>query len=141
MNAEHLKEKYRLQLTKAAFHLEHSFQKAKTLSPKIDGLTSDELEVWEGLTARFSRVVDLFVSKYLRAVVLEQDPGFDGTLRDYLHVGEKLNVIHDSKLWLAYRGVRNRIVHEYTEKDLENLFAYVYQATPIILQEIKKNAS
>ena len=71
--------------------------------------------IWESLTSRFVRVVDIFLTKYLRLLVLETDPGFDGTLKDLLNIAEKASFIESADKWLAFREWRNIQAHDYTE--------------------------
>ena len=55
-----------------------------------------QLETWESFVSRFARVADIFLSKYLRAYVLREDPGFRGSMLDYINEGEKLGLLDDA---------------------------------------------
>lgn len=120
------REKYldeqKIKLLKAIRHLLYSYQKILILPALMD--TSDEasLEVWESFAARFARVTDLFLMKYLRARLLIEDPGFSGSLRDALYFGEKLGILEEPEVWLAIRELRNIAAHEYAEDDLPALY-------------------
>ena len=132
---------YKIQLQKALKHLEYSFAKVPSTPTSISKIDEEELARWESLTARFSRIVDIFIGKFLRFAVLEQDPGFEGFVRDFLNAGEKLGLIHDVNEWLDFRAVRNRIAHEYLDDQLEDLFKYIHKSTPIVIREIKRHAT
>lgn len=105
-------------LNKALGHLDYSYKKVSALSTEEDKLDEETLETWESFCARFTRVVDLFLTKYLRTFVLEQDPGFTGSLRDFVNQGEKFDLLKDAKNWMRIRELRNITAHEYTSEDL-----------------------
>jgi hypothetical protein len=107
-----------VKLKKALAHLEYSYKKVVSLPTDVTKLDEEMLETWESFAARFGRVCDIFLSRYLRTLILIEDPGFSGTLRDFLNVGEKIGLIKDAKDWLALRELRNIASHEYSEKDL-----------------------
>ena len=129
---------YLIQLRKCLTHLEYSLNDVAHRPSAIDAMTEADLSAWESLTTRFSRLVDIFIGKYLRSKVLEKDPGFQGFVRDYLDAGEKLGLISRTDSWLGFRGVRNRIAHEYMEADLEALFKFVFNMTPELINDVKK---
>jgi len=120
-------------LLKAISHLEYSYNKIISLPDQPDQLDEESLETWESFVTRFSRVTDLFLTKYLRAKVLQQDPGFTGSLRDFINQAEKLNWIADADTWMAIRELRNISAHEYTDKDLAAFFQRLKQETPLLL--------
>lgn len=118
-------------LSKAIIHLEYSYQKVQQLSP--ENLDEESLETWESFAARFSRVADMFLMKYLKTAILRTDPGFRGSLRDFLNEAEKLNIITSSSDWLAVRELRNIAAHDYTEQNLAALFNKLRTLCPILL--------
>lgn len=124
------------QLLKAVEHLDYSYKKVISLPTDPNALNEETLEVWESFSARFSRVVDLFLMKYLKAVVKNNDPGFDGTLRDFLNQGEKLNLIDNAENWIAIRGLRNIVAHESSDKDLEVYLMQLKNECPRLLNLI-----
>jgi hypothetical protein len=88
----------------------------------VKSLSEDQLETWESFVARFSRVVDLFLTKYLKARVLVDDPAFDGSLRDFCNLGEKMQLLDSADEWIKLRELRNTAAHEYEEEDLAGFF-------------------
>ena len=56
----------REKLLKAIGHLEYSYKKIQHIPPDIDTLDEEGLETWESFSARFCRVSDIFLSKYIR---------------------------------------------------------------------------
>jgi len=129
---------YLNQLKKCLAHLEYSYNDVANRPDKIDAMNEADLSAWESLTARFSRLVDIFIGKFLRLKVLDKDPGFQGFVRDYLDAGEKLGLISSTDTWLEFRGVRNRIAHEYMDAELEGLFKFVFTVTPNLIKDVKK---
>lgn len=59
------------QLEKALKHLEYSYKKALPIVIDEEKLEDEEiLETFDGLTARFARATDIFVSKCLKSYVM-----------------------------------------------------------------------
>ena len=52
-------------LLKAIAHLEYSYSKIINLPTELDELNEETLETWESFAARFCRVADVFLTKYL----------------------------------------------------------------------------
>ncbi len=116
---------YQRKLLKALKHLDYSYKKIQTLTDDANQLDEESLETWESFSARFARVADLFLTKYVRAKVLEDDPGFEGTLRDFVNQGEKLGLLDDADSWMDIRELRNISAHDYTEEDLTAYFKQI----------------
>ncbi len=122
-------------------HLEYSYNKVTNiakLSTDPRKLDVEELETWESFVARFARVSDIFLSKYIRLKVLKEDPAYRGSFRDFLDMAEKINLISNSDEWMALRELRNKTAHEYTRDDLKLVFEQVLKLTPFMLTELKK---
>ena len=121
------------QLEKAIVHLEYSYNKIVKLPTAIDAMDEEILETWESFSARFSRVADIFLVKYIKAKVKIDDPGFIGTFRDFLNQAEKLLLIEDLKIWLKIRELRNIAAHEYSESNLEVFFQQLKTLAPKLI--------
>lgn len=121
------------QLNKALERLSYSFQKVKNLPLKTEEFDDETLETWESFSARFARASDIFLSQYLRVYILLTDKGFQGTMRDFLDVGEKLGLIDDAQAWMNIRELRNLSAHEYTEEDLVAVFKRLLKECPRVL--------
>jgi len=120
-------------LLKALSHLEYSYQKILKLPEDVEKLDEESLETWESFSARFGRVADIFLSKYLRLTILLDDPGFTGTLRDFVNQAEKLKMIEDANIWMAIRELRNISSHDYSESDLSAFFRQLKKECPKLL--------
>ena len=119
-----LEEKYRRYLLKALTYLEKSFSKAQKLPTRLDKCTDEDLETWESFTSRFARVVDIFLTKYICLMILKQDPGFEGTIKDYLNFAEKIGI----------REYRNIQAHDYTEESFDSFVTGLLHNTPELLK-------
>lgn len=133
-----LVEDYRRKLLKALKHLEYSYQKIQKLPHDVTQLDEETLETWESFSARFSRVADLFLTKYVRAKVLEDDPGYEGSVRDFVNQGEKLGIVDNADTWMDIRELRNISAHDYTEEDLSQFFKQIKNYAPRLLQVKQK---
>lgn len=130
---------YRQDFLDALNTLEHSWKKLQNLTlPDITSKNLDDLESWEALTSRFARTTDIFLSKYIRLLILDLDPGFRGEMRDYLDKAEKSALITNADQWMKIRELRNKIAHEYTSEDLLKTLKDVLQLTPFVLDELGK---
>lgn len=116
LSYQELLKKYEDQVQKAMGHLQYSRNKVSSLPTKLSENDEETLETWESFTSRFARVVDLFLTKYIKVRIKIEDPGFDGSLRDYLNLAEKLGWILDVDRWIALRELRNIQAHDYTDE-------------------------
>jgi hypothetical protein len=123
----------RQKLLKALHHLSYSYNKIQSLSIDVDQLDEENLETWESFATRFARVADIFLARYVRNYVLLNDPGFEGTLRDFVNQAEKLRIIDDANAWMGIRELRNITSHDYSEEDLTQFFARLKKETPRLL--------
>lgn len=120
-------------LLKALSHLEYSYCKIMTLPHDVPTLDEETLATWESFCARFARVAEIFLTRYLRSYILYADPGFAGTLRDFVNQGEKLGIIDDARAWMSIRELRNIAAHDYSENDLTQVFIRLKNETPRLL--------
>lgn len=130
---------YKKDVLEALSPLLHSWTKLQNQKiPNLAEKNLDELEPWEALTSRFARVTDIFLSKYIRILVLEQDPGFRGEMRDVLDKAEKIEIISSADTWMMIRELRNKVAHEYTKEDLLKTLQDIIKFTPFVLEELKE---
>ncbi len=101
-------------------------------------MNDSELEAWDSFAARFARTSDIFLTKYVKAYVLQDDPAYDGGFHDQLNKAEKLGLIENTELWMDIRELRNATVHEYSDQDLEKIFEKFRKYTPLLLALAKK---
>jgi hypothetical protein len=120
------------QLQKAKGHLEYSYRKVKAMQ-LANELTEEQLETLESFSSRFARFSDLIVSKYFRALALEKDPAFRGSVIDLLNIAEKFGWVSDAKIWVRIRELRNVAAHEYAIEDYKSLYTELIDLAPHLL--------
>lgn len=131
---QNLLSKQKQRLEKSLEYLLYSFQKVQSLTSNPEEMDAESLETWEGFSARFSRTVEIFLTRYLKTRILIEDPGFRGTLRDLLNQAEKMEIIEDAQGWLKLRELRNITAHDYNDSDLEEYFSDLLNAMSKIKQ-------
>ena len=131
---------YYTKIVKSLKYLNYSYDKVKKLPTHPNQLSDSELELWDGFSTRFARSSDLFLSKYIKAYILADDPAFDGKFRDLLNKAEKYKLIESSIPWIEIRELRNIVVHEYSDEDLDKILQKMVKLTPLIL-ELEKRLS
>src|SRR5690348_15870215 len=94
--SEPLVETYKRKLLKALSHLDYNFKKYHVLADAVRQLDDQGLETWASFSARFSRVSDIYLTRYVRAKVLEDDPIFKASLSDFVNQGEKSGLVDDA---------------------------------------------
>ncbi len=116
--------------------LKRSYQ--KSLNVDFKGvLSEEEFDIMENLTSRYSRAIDLIISRIFRsidAVELEDS----GTLLDVVNRAEKRGLIDSSSRLRELKDLRNEIVHEYETDDLVDTFEAVRSNVPELIS-IAKN--
>jgi hypothetical protein len=123
---------YSEKLKKSLFRLEKALYKSQQIVLK-ENLDDNELEVFEGLTARFARASDIFLNRYIRVAVLDEDPAFRGTFKDFLNQAAKQGIIDSVETWMTIRELRNKVAHEYEEENLLKIFQAVMVESPRLL--------
>ena len=64
-----LLETYKDKIIKSIDYLEYSLAKVESLPTNPSGLDYEQLETWESFAARFARVSEIFLAKYIRTFV------------------------------------------------------------------------
>ena len=124
---------YYTKIVNSIKYLEFTFHRVQQLDTDPKKLSDVQLELWDSFAVRFASTSDIFLTKFLRALVKNDDPAFDGTFRDVLHYGEKLKALTNVPMWLEIRELRNVTVHEYSDQDLIEIFKKLLKYSPILL--------
>ncbi len=115
-------------------HLEYSYLKCLKIPLSASLLTDEEsLETWESFASRFARVSDLVTSKYIRLRILQEEPGFRGSMIDHLNIAEKLRLIDSAETWAELRELRSAIAHEYLSNQLLALYKNILDQAPVLI--------
>lgn len=94
-----------------------AYDAQKTYSPK-------ELEPYDALCDRFVRAVEGSI-KFFRTYELFLYGENSDTLRDLLHRMEKINLVTAVPKWIDMRNIRNRIVHEYSPEQTQDIYNHI----------------
>ncbi len=129
---------YYTKIIKSLRYLNYTYQRVQTLPTNPKEMTDPQLETWDSFSTRFTRSADIFLSKYIKAAVQYDDPAFDGKFRDYLNKAEKFNLIDSVNTWIEIRELRNVVVHEYSDEDLEKILQKMLKFTPLLLDLEKR---
>ncbi|MBF0361419.1 MAG: hypothetical protein HQK49_10420 [Oligoflexia bacterium] len=123
---------------KSLLRLKSSLSSVSLLSLPTEQSLDKELVEWDAFSSRFSRCVDIFLTKYIRSRVLEGDPAFRGTLRDFLDQAEKMLLISNIDRWMLIRELRNYEAHEYGEEMLQKFLTTLKNEASFVIAEIER---
>ena len=124
---------YYSKIVKSLKYLEYSYKRTMNMPLNPGKMTESELEAWDSFCARFARTSDIFLTKYVRAFILCDDPAYDGGFVDQLNRAEKLGLIEGVETWMEIRELRNVTVHEYSDQDLEKIFGKIRKYSILLL--------
>ena len=115
--------------------LTYSFKKCSESGIK-DDYSEEELESFEALTSRFARTSDIFTQKILVTlfVLIKENPI---SFIDKANRAEKIGIITSSEELQDIRELRNEIAHEYSSRDVTEIFEEVLQNTPLLIKSIE----
>ncbi len=123
-------------LVKSTNLIQASYERCSKIGNK-QAYSPSELEAFEALTARYSRLSDLLLQKVFR-IIDTLELVNEGTLVDRINRAEKRNIINSAKEFTGLRLLRNTIVHEYEPDEYTRIFKDVLQVTPILLECVEK---
>jgi len=96
----------------------------------------DEFGYFETLCSRYSRGIDFLVRKIFRTLD-EYEFENQGTLIDVVNRAHKRNLFESVDLIRLMKDIRNTIVHEYIEDNLQNVFEEVLEYTQYLIRIMK----
>lgn len=132
INKELLCENLRL-LEKSILWLLKSYDKAKV----IQHIDEENIEIFETLSNRFGRTVDILINKVLRSLDI-YELEYTGTKLDVVIRAEKRGFVENYKTLIELKDLRNELVHEYIEEELYEKFREVVRKTPLLVDISKK---
>ncbi len=125
---------YYSKIVKSLKYLEYSYNRTLPMTTDPSQMNDSELEAWDSFASRFARSSDIFLSKYIKAYIMKDDPAFEGGFVDQLNRAVKLDLIDDVATWMEIRELRNATVHEYSDQDLQKIFEKFRKYSPLIFQ-------
>lgn len=119
--------------------LNYSYKKCSKFGLK-DEYSVEELESFDALKSRFVRTSDIFTQKVLITVfvLIKENPI---SFIDKANRAEKIGIITSSEELQGIRELRNEIAHEYSSRDVTEIFEEVLQNTPLLIKSIKSAKS
>ena len=119
-------------LSSAVYWLERSYKLCTKVGVKVE-YEDFEYDMFETLTARYARCIDLIVRKVLRTLDIAE---FDqpGTLIDTVNRAEKRGFIDDISSLRRMTDLRNEIAHDYIKSELLTTFGEVLLQTSKLIQ-------
>ncbi len=126
---ENLKENLTI-LNEAISWLNRSFSKCSEIGIKNE-YSADELDVFETLTSRYARVVDILIYKVFRSMD-EVEMVSGGTIIDIVNRSHKRGLFENVDEIRQLKDLRNEIAHEYVLDDIKELFKEIFRFTPLL---------
>jgi len=123
-------------MDKATEYLHYSYQRCQTIGTK-ENYTQEELEPFEALTGRFSRLSDLLIQKMFR-LINQLDLEESGTIRDQINRAEKKKLIASAEEFVDIRELRNSIAHEYDSTAMTSIFLDVMGYCPVLFDAVER---
>jgi hypothetical protein len=126
------------ELDEALHWLKRSYQicRAIGIKPKYK---EDEFDAFEILTGRFARLSDMLIQKVFRSIDKIEFEN-EGTLLDVLNRSHKRGLISSIDEIREIRELRNDISHEYTPRELKELFEDTLRHTTVLFEIIDRVA-
>lgn len=120
-------------LEKSILWLLKSYDKAKD----IQYIDEENIEIFETLSNRFGRTVDILINKVLRSLDI-YELEYTGTKLDVVIRAEKRGFVENYKTLIELKDLRNELVHEYIEEEIYEKFREIVQKTPLLVDISKK---
>jgi uncharacterized protein YutE (UPF0331/DUF86 family) len=105
--------------------------------PPFVDLKPADWDQLEAMAARFARVIDLLLQKFMRALdryELEET----GSLLDTANRAVKRGFVDDVEVLRDLKDLRNEVAHEYVIDDLNRLYEEIYESTPVLLKILER---
>jgi len=130
-----LKEDYRI-LEKQLLWLKISHNECSKIGIK-ESYSVEEFGKFETLCSRYSRSIDYLIRKMFRTLDAYEFEN-QGTLIDTVNNAHKRGLFEDINRLRLMKDIRNTLVHEYIEENLQDTFDEVLEYS-LVLMDIMKN--
>jgi len=101
--------------------------------------TMADADKMEAYTARFARLLDIYIQKILR-LIDKIDLNEEGTLRDVINRAAKKGLVTDADKLVQLKIYRNEIAHDYIPANARNIFFEVRDQQNFLLECISMTA-
>jgi hypothetical protein len=131
MIKEKLKEDYRI-LQKQSSWLDISYHECKKIGIK-ELYSVEEFGKFETLCSRYSRGIDYLIRKMFRTIDAYEFES-QGTLIDTVNNAHKRGLFEDIEILRLMKDIRNTLVHEYIEDNLQNTFCEGLEYSLVLME-------
>ena len=122
-------------LRRASQNLSLSLERAKMIDLTKEEILFEEGEVLDSFAAKYMRAYEVLINQVLRTALTILDEKTDNR-RDDLNQAEKLGFINLSSNIDRIRILRNKIVHDYLDKEWVEIYHELIVTTPLLLSSI-----
>lgn len=123
-------------IKKAIVQLDYAFEKCTSIGLKNE-YSAEELIMWEGFTARHSRLSDILTQKVLNNFIIIETLK-KGTLNDKANFAVAQGWIDSIDEFRKLRNIRNFIAHEYIQEDVNIVFESVTNSYSLLKKFAEK---
>ena len=116
-----------------------SYKKCSEIGIK-ENYTADEFDIFETLTSRYARVVDILIQKVFRSIDAVEFEGH-GTMIDVVNRAHKRRLFKSVDEIRRIKDLRNEITHEYVMEDIKNIFKETFFFAPKLMEIINSTKS
>ncbi|MFP4025299.1 MAG: hypothetical protein ACLFVR_12310 [Thiohalospira sp.] len=131
---ENLKENIKI-LDEALSWLKRSYTKCSNVGIKEE-YSADEFDIFETLTSRYARVVDILIHKVFRSIDSVELVN-EGTMIDVINRSHKRGLFENVDEIRQIKDLRNEITHEYVMENIKNVFNETFRFTPKLFNIIE----
>lgn len=122
-------------LRRASQNLSLSLERAKMINLTKEEISFEEGEVLDSFAAKYMRAYEVLINQVLRTALTILDEKTDNR-RDDLNQAEKLGFINLSSNIDRIRILRNKIAHDYLDKEWVEIYHELIVTTPLLLSSI-----
>ncbi len=116
-----------------------SYKKCSEIGIK-ENYTADEFDIFETLTSRYARVVDILIQKVFRSIDAVEFESY-GTMIDVVNRAHKRRLFKSVDEIRRIKDLRNEITHEYVMEDIKNIFKETFLFAPKLMEIINSTKS
>ncbi|MFW5721649.1 MAG: hypothetical protein ACOCWW_04630, partial [Bacteroidota bacterium] len=95
-----------------------------------------EFDIFETLTSRYARVVDILIHKVFRSIDSVELVN-EGTMIDVINRSHKRGLFENVDEIRQIKDLRNEITHEYVMENIKNVFNETFRFTPKLFNIIE----
>ncbi len=126
-----ISKEYRI-LLKAESNLKRSLIRAKSIDLNQEDITFEQGEVLDSFSSKYMRAYEVLVNQVLRTALTLLNEYADNR-RDNLNLSEKLGFISSYEDIDTIRILRNKVAHDYLEKEWLEIYGALITTAPLLI--------